>query len=235
MRVAAVVLVFHADAVVCGDAEPISDGAVVVGEGGTIVDVGRAGDVIPRHTGVEVERVRGAILPGLVNAHTHLELSALRGRVPGGAGFVPWVERLIGMRIEVAADEDDAAIESAVADLLAFGTSAVGEVTNSLGSIGALGRAGLAGWVFHEVSGVQRDAVMRRVAALAEDVEKMGRWTAHSLSYALAPHTLYTTHPDAVRAMVEHARAHGRRTSLHLAEHAAERRALEDADGPVPE
>ena len=47
----------------------------------------------------------GLVIPGLVNAHTHLELSALRGAVPGGAGFVPWVERLIGMRVEVGNDE----------------------------------------------------------------------------------------------------------------------------------
>ena len=62
---------------------------------GTILEVGPATDVLPRHAGAEVVRVRGAVLPGLVNAHTHLELSAMRGKVSGGRGFVGWVESLI--------------------------------------------------------------------------------------------------------------------------------------------
>ncbi|HEY6463001.1 MAG TPA: hypothetical protein VIY73_22685, partial [Polyangiaceae bacterium] len=91
----------HADALVPGDADPILDAAVIVDGDGVVVAAGRAGDVLPGHAGVPVERVRGVVFPGLVNAHTHLELSALRGRVPGGAGFVPWVEQLIGTRSEM--------------------------------------------------------------------------------------------------------------------------------------
>jgi cytosine/adenosine deaminase-related metal-dependent hydrolase len=235
MRVAVVVL--HADAVVRGDDEPIGDGAIAVAEDGVILDVGRAPDVLPRHAGARIERVRGVVLPGLVNAHTHLELSALRGAVPGGAGFVPWVERLIGIRIEMRPDEDAQAIDAAVADLDGFGTAAVGEVTNSLASVGALRRERFAGCVFHEVSGIERGAVMRRVGALAEDVHARfghaAQEAAPDLAYALAPHALYTTHADAVRTMVDHARVHGRRTSIHLAEHAAERRVLERGDGPI--
>jgi len=53
------------------------------------------------------------------------------------------------------------------------------------------------------------------------------------VAYAPAPHTLYTTHADAVRALLESARTYGARTSLHLAEHPSERRAIEEADGPV--
>jgi cytosine/adenosine deaminase-related metal-dependent hydrolase len=222
--------------VVTGDGPALRDGALVRGEDGTVLDVGRAEELLPRHAGAELERVRGVILPALVNAHTHLELSALRGRVPGGAGFVPWVERLIGARSEISPEDDEDAIERAVAELVAAGTAAVGEVTNTLAAGAALARAGLRGCLFHEVFGVHQAGVMRRVRALIADVEeKIGRWSSPSLSYSLAPHTLYTTHPDAVRAIAAFARARGRRTSLHLAEHAAERRALEHGDGPVVE
>src|ERR1700724_3356769 len=97
----------HADTLVTGDREPIADGAVVVDAAGVVVDVGPAGEILPRHAGVKVERLEGVVLPGLVNAHTHLELSALHAQVPGGAGFLPWVEGLIGARAELADGEAD--------------------------------------------------------------------------------------------------------------------------------
>ncbi|HXN30872.1 MAG TPA: hypothetical protein VN894_03380, partial [Polyangiaceae bacterium] len=98
--------IVHADAIIPGDSEVIRDGAVVVDSRGEIVDVGSAGDILRAHAGAEVERVRGAVLPGLVNAHVHLELSALRGHVPGGAGFVPWVEHMLAVRAELSPEGD---------------------------------------------------------------------------------------------------------------------------------
>jgi cytosine/adenosine deaminase-related metal-dependent hydrolase len=225
----------HADAVVTGDADVLRDGAVVVDDHGSVVDCGPAGEVLPRHAGVGVERVRGVLLPGLVNAHTHLELSALRGMVPGGAGFVPWVEHMIGARAEGRPEDDPSAIERAVDELEACGTVAVGEVTNSLAAVGELARRGFVGCVFHEVFGVEREPLEARVADLPHVVEeRVGAWPAKAFAYAPSPHTLYTTHPTVVRRLVSDARERGVRASLHLAEHSAERRFLEHGDGPIP-
>jgi len=226
----------HADAVVTGDAEPISDGAVVLGERGEIVDFGRASAVLPRHAGITVDRVRGVLVPGLVNAHTHLELSGLRGEVPGGAGFVPWVEQLIGARAEVQPDDDRGAIERAVDELFAFGTAAVGEVSNSLSAVRELSRRGFAGSIFHEVFGVERTALESRVTGLSRVVEEaVGHWPTSELRYAPSPHTLYTTHEAVARRLLRDAKDRGARVSLHLCEHASERRFLEQGDGPVAE
>ena len=230
------VRIFHADHVLPGDAPPIADGAVVVGELGDVLDVGAAVDVLPRHAGAEIQRVRGVLLPGLVNAHTHLELSAMRGRVGDGRGFVGWVDALIAHRHEMSPEEDTAAIDAAVDDLVRSGTVAVGEVTNSLAAVRPLAERGIAGCVFHEVFGQDRAAVLRRVEGLrAELEERVSIWPTRDLAYAPAPHTLYTTHEEAVRALLEAVRGMSARTSLHLAEHAPERRAIEHGDGPVPE
>ncbi|MDP9149592.1 MAG: hypothetical protein M3O36_06590, partial [Myxococcota bacterium] len=56
--------VVHADALVLGDASPLRDGAVVLDGDARVVDVGRADEVLPRHGGAAVERVRGAVFPG---------------------------------------------------------------------------------------------------------------------------------------------------------------------------
>lgn len=228
--------ILHADHVVTGDEAPIADAAVVVDAHGEVTEVGRAADVMPRHAGLEVVRIRGVAFPGLVNAHTHLELSALRGKVPGGRGFVAWVESMLGVRLEHAPEEDAEAIERAVDDLARFATVAVGDVTNSLAAVGALARRGIGGWAFHEVFGQDRTQVLRRVRGLHDELaERHPEWPSRDLAYAPAPHTLYTTHEDAVLALVTSARERDLRTSIHLAEHAGERRAIEHGDGPVVE
>jgi len=227
-------LLVHADGVVTGDGAAIADGAVAVSASGEVLEVGRASDLLPRHAGIPVERVRGVVFPGLVNAHAHVELSVLLGRVPGGGGFVSWVDRFVATRTEVMEDEEADAIERAAADLDAFATTAVGDVTNRLTAVHALARRGIGGIVLHEVFGMNIEPLQRRVASLAEDVEKeVGAWPTPDLSYAVAPHTLYTTHPEMVEVLAHLARERGVVTSLHLAEHAAERRALETGEGPM--
>jgi cytosine/adenosine deaminase-related metal-dependent hydrolase len=224
----------HADALIVGDGGALRDGAVLVSGDGEVLDVGRAGTLLPRHAGAEVERVRGVAFPGLVNAHTHVELSAMRGCVPGGRGFVAWVEAFVRRRAEVLPEDERSAVEGAAEDLDRFATAAVGDVSNRLVAVHALARRGIAGSVFHEVFGDDEALLRRAVIALAEAREQtVGRWPTTDLTYAVAPHTLYTTHPAVVRDLARAAKDAGVVTSLHLAEHPAERRALESADGPV--
>ena len=228
--------IVHTDHLLLGAAPPVTDGAVVVAEDGTIAHVGQARDVLAHgdYAHLAVERVRGVVFPGLVNAHTHLELSALRGRVPGGRGFVPWVEALIAARTELSAEEEAEGIEAAVRELVAAGTVAVGEVTNTLAAVHALVRAHIGGCIFHEVFGTDPARVEARLRGLAADVmDRVGVWPTTDLTYAVAPHTLFTLDRTFARAFVDEASARGVRTSLHLAEHPAERRALEAGEGPV--
>jgi cytosine/adenosine deaminase-related metal-dependent hydrolase len=226
----------HADGVVVGDGPSLRDAAVLVSSSGVVVDVGSAASMLPRHAGAPVERVVGVVFPGLVNAHTHVELSALRGRVPGGRGFVAWVEAFVAQRSEVGAEEERDAVDEAVRELDRFTTAAVGDVSNRLSAVHALARAGIGGAVFHEVFGVDEPSLRRAVAALpAARDEAVGAWPTDDLAYVVAPHTLYTTHPRVVAELAREAKEAGRVTSLHLAEHAPERRALVSADGPMVE
>lgn len=115
------------------------DGAIRVDARGRLVALGRARDLR-----VEAEPLSGVVLPGLVNAHTHLELSHLR--VPGGDGLVPWIRRLLATRTPPRAD----AIDAAVKTLVARGTVAVADVSNTGATVSALERSGLAFRVFLE-------------------------------------------------------------------------------------
>ena len=71
-----------------GGAPFIPDGAVALDDDDTIRAVGARADLRRRFAQAPEQRAEGALLPGLVNAHTHLELSGLAGEVPGDAGLV---------------------------------------------------------------------------------------------------------------------------------------------------
>jgi cytosine/adenosine deaminase-related metal-dependent hydrolase len=223
----------RADAILPGEDRPIPDGAVIVDDAGTILDAGRAADLLPRHAGARVEEVRGVLMPGLVNAHAHVELSGLRGKVSGGSGFVPWLDRMLGIRATERPEEDAGAIEHAAAELESFGTAAIGDVTNTLSAVHALARHGIGGIAFHELFGLDGAKALERFRAMQEDFAAAeGDWPTSDIAYAPAPHTVYTTHPYAIAAVMHAVREVGTRTTLHLAEHAAERTYLTHGTGP---
>jgi cytosine/adenosine deaminase-related metal-dependent hydrolase len=218
---------------ITGDAlqPPIARGALVLDTNERIVAVGEASVLKQRYSAARWQEQHAVLLPGLVNAHTHLELSALCGRVQAGRGFGPWVASLVEQRDQLAPDAIEEGIETAVAELLAFGTAAVGEVTNTLAAVGALGRAALLGRIFHEVYGMRRDVGEAMLGMAEQRRAEIAAWP-DNLSYAPAPHTPYTVHPEILCELVRRARALGARTSLHLCEHAAERAYLRDGSGP---
>jgi cytosine/adenosine deaminase-related metal-dependent hydrolase len=211
-----------ADWVVPISTPPMRDASVLLDGEGQVVAVGRRKDLAGRG---EEERVTGVLLPGLVNAHTHLELSHLAGRVPGGAGLVPWVSQVMKLG---GGDEALAAARAAVA----LGTAAVGDVGNGTGAVAAIGAAGLRGVFFHELVG-SREA--RTGDALADAArEKAEHLAAHGwpegLGYAIAPHAPYSVGPELFRRIFALRGEHP--TSVHVAEDAAELELLAEGAGP---
>jgi cytosine/adenosine deaminase-related metal-dependent hydrolase len=218
-----------------GETPPLRDGAVVVDARGVVFGVGLASELRAEFPGARWDAPRSAVLmPGLVNAHTHLELSALRGDVPGGDGFVPWVRQMVSLRAERGADGDEESIGEAVAELVRAGTAAVGEVSNSLASVSSLAQAPLVARVFAEVFGLTRLAADVMLGMARERIAELGALPVN-VSVTLAPHTPFSLHPAVFEAICVEARAAGARTSVHLAEHDAERAFLRDGTGPFLE
>src|SRR5439155_22111560 len=110
------------------DGAPIRDGAVALDATGTVTDVGGRRDLLARNPAAAEERASGVLMPGLVNAHTHLELSALAGRVPGGDGVVAWTRRLLEALAVVGTDERREATERAAVAALAAAAAAAAHV-----------------------------------------------------------------------------------------------------------
>jgi cytosine/adenosine deaminase-related metal-dependent hydrolase len=208
------------------DQPPISDGMVTTADG-RVTSVGRASSL----TGIR-DLGNVVLLPGLINAHTHLELSWLRDRVPPASTFTGWVRTLFAIRGRPDAGMSSAqiaAIPEAIAELQETGTVAVGDISNSLASVGPMRQAGLDGVVFHELLGFkERDgALLESTRGLRASAGQAGA------TVSLAPHAPYSTSLElfgAIRAAVNESGCPI--MSVHLGESAEEVEFIEKGSGP---
>jgi cytosine/adenosine deaminase-related metal-dependent hydrolase len=142
---------YHASWVLPVSSPPIRDGWILV-DRGRIVAIGHraAGDDGAR----EVDLGEAAVLPGLVNAHTHLELSYLRDQLPPASSFVSWTRRVADARRRQPDPNAPAivdAIDRAIGEAIACGTAVVGDVSNTLTTFVRLTRSPMAAVVFYEL------------------------------------------------------------------------------------
>ena len=178
-----------------------------------------------------------ALLPALVNAHTHLELSFLCGRVPPCDNFNEWVTTLMSLRRSEGPDPNAPAIldatTRAIADARASGTGLIGDISNTLVSVGPLRAAGMAAHVFYEQTGFNLPDVAGKIAqALAAMSAVNGGDDTVRLS--LAAHAPYSVSPALFAAIRREVSAQPHPlTSVHLGESAQEVEFLRHGTGPA--
>jgi cytosine/adenosine deaminase-related metal-dependent hydrolase len=164
------------------------------------------------------------LLPGLVNAHCHLELSHLAGRLAGAAGFVDWVERLVTMRPEDSPDTVRRCAAAGIQALEDTGTVAVGDVSNALAHVDLLQDSSLRARVFFELIGWDPAAAERVMGAAHARLGGLN--LSDTVTVSLAAHAPHSVSPALLRAIVEA----GGVSALHLAESPHERRFLHGRD-----
>jgi cytosine/adenosine deaminase-related metal-dependent hydrolase len=211
---------------------PIENGWVTVADE-RIVAVGRGR---PPHAAEDLGDV--AVLPGLVNAHTHLELSWLAGRVPPAASMDAWITTLVGLRRAGgpgAVAERRAAFDAAVA-MREAGTVLVGDISNSLVTPGVLADTGLGGVVFHELLGFSTPdpvgAVRDAWARIDREAQALAvRQVSPPMTLTVVAHAPYSVSPALFAAIL--AQSRGAPLAIHLAESPEEVEFLRSGGGPI--
>ena len=207
-------------------APPIRDGWVEVA-GGVVTDVG-APAALPRERPARTVRLPGhAVLPGLVNAHTHLELSGLRGAVPRTGSMPEWARAVMAGRARTAAGSAEA-VRAAVDELRRAGTTLVGDVANTRESLAALRDGPVAAVVFREALGFDVGDAEADAIAAALSGERAAGAGGH-VRIAIAAHAPYSVSPALFRALAG-AAGNGPR-SVHVAESAEELELLRAGSG----
>ena len=204
------------------DAPPVEDGLVVV-NGTRIASVGPRGRAAP-----DVDLGDVAVLPGLVNAHTHLDLSGLRGAVPPTPDFTAWLRAIIAYRRSAGEADADAAVAAGLRESLAAGTTYLGDISVGGRSWGPLAAAPLRGVVFREVIGLALGRAFDGLLAVREWARSLP--PRSGLRAGVSPHAPYSVNgygfTESAR-IVRHIPV-----AVHLAESRAEIELLDHRTGP---
>ena len=207
---------------------PIPGGRVAVAAG-RVAWVGRTGD--QGDPGGPVHDLGpGVLLPGLVNAHCHLELSHLGGQVPLEGGFVPWVEAVVEARGRFADADVSEATAAAIRSLEERGTVAVGDVSNAVAHLGPLAASRLDAVVFQELLAWDPARAEASLTWAEERARAVAARLRPGIEVRLAAHAPHSVSPALFALLKER----GGPRAIHLAESPAESRFLLDGAGEWP-
>jgi len=172
-----------------------------------------------------------AILPGLVNAHTHLEFSELTAPLGlRGEPLPMWIRRVIDYRHSRTGDPQRS-IEQGLLESLAAGVTMIGEIATSPWQ--SQRKAGPDCLVFQEHIGLSPDRLAIREAAALEHLQMP--WPQSHAWPGLSPHAPYTVHLQLLERLVELASQYRVRLAMHLAESREELELLQSGTGPFHE
>ena len=205
----------------------IADGWIRVARG-RIVAIGRR-DPPPG----AIDAADCIVMPGLVNAHTHLEFSGLPRPFDVAGGLPAWIGRVVSWRRarengpSAAATSRDAII-AGLAESAAAGVTSIGDIATTLPDIVALGR-GPRVRVFREGLGLMPATVAAAGAAVSRDVDRL---VAAGMPAGVSPHAPYSVAAPLGGRLVALARAHGLPVAMHLLESEEETEFLARGTGP---
>jgi cytosine/adenosine deaminase-related metal-dependent hydrolase len=206
---------------------PINNGAVLATDG-RILAVGPAAEVLRDYSGPVRDHGSGAILPGLVNCHTHLEFSALAGKIPPQEHWEEWLQKTLEAFPLVTPQERETGILQGLAALQRYGTVLVGDISNTGDSLSLLESSSLAYQLFFECLGFN----LLNLGPLEEAFPFFATPKADTNpSVSAAAHAPYSVSPALFKAVKRWNRARNRPQCVHLAECRGEGEFLARGDG----
>lgn len=212
------------------DAPPFEDGEVVVEEG-------RIAAVRPRQSPASDCRDFGeaVLMPGLVNAHTHLEYTALRGFLED-VPFFPWIRALMAAKGHLNADDWLWSARLGALECIAGGITTIGDNTDAGVTMPVAVEAGLRGVIFQELFGIDhREPIEPIMEGLRRKIAALRLQASARVGVGVSPHALYTIRPALFAAINDYIERENLPTSIHIAESPAESALTEHGDGPFAE
>ena len=219
-------MIIRARVVITMDGPPIENGAVAV-SGDRIADVGKFPEISARHAGEEiVDLGERTLLPGLINAHCHLDYTCLRGEIPRQKSFTDWIRAINAEKAKLSPGDYVRSINEGFAEAKRFGTTTIANLTAFPELIERI-QPPIRTWWFAELMDVRDPGRANEIVDLAVEKLKVAK------HWGLAPHAPFTASEKLYRRCEEAANEDFLRLATHLAESREEMSMFRDASGPL--
>jgi cytosine/adenosine deaminase-related metal-dependent hydrolase len=228
-------MILTAEQVWAGHGRSFADGGVRV-VAGEIAAVGPRGELVADSRGEPHLHLAGCcLLPGLINAHCHLELSALGDCRPAAPDFIDWLLAVIRDKGRLDAATATAAAETAIALLPRLGTTGVGDIDSMGVAVAPLAASGLRARIDVEVLGRDPARAPGMVQRLTEEWQRVQRLAGPLLAVGISPHAPYTVGEELWRRLARWRARHPALLTIHAAESDVEVVFLKAGRGPLRE
>ena len=218
-------MIVRARTVVTMDGAPIENGAVAI-SGNRIIDLGSFDEVKGRNSGEIIDLGEQALLPGLINAHCHLDYTCLHGKIPPQKSFADWIRAINAEKAKLSGTDYLSSITEGFAEAKRFGTTTVANLTAFPELISQI-HSPIRTWWFAELIDVRSLEQANELVDLAIESLRLAE------NWGLAPHALFTASPDLYRCCEEIARRESILLTTHLAESPEEMEMFRDGSGAL--
>ena len=218
------------------DAAPIQHAAVLIGADGRIAAVGPDSE-IPAPAGAELEDLGPALLiPGLVNTHTHLELTGFEEHAPGeDPAFREWILNIRAIKAQRSPEEFLEAARRGVRDCWSAGITTIADTGDSGSVIRALAGLGGSGICYQEVFGPDPARCPESMTGLQAAVIRLAAFAGGRIRLGVSPHAPYTVSGPLYAAVAGWAGGRGLPMAVHVAESREESEFVTHYRGPFAE
>lgn len=211
----------------------IPEGMVLLDEDGTVLEVldpaARPEEADRLKDTGKVERLSGWLVPGFINAHCHLELSWMKGRITRGSGLADFIRQLV--RLE-SPDTDTVrqAMQDAEEEMRRNGIVGVGDISNTVESLEQKRHGVLRYHTFVETFDLRPEKAAQKYH---EALALAGLYHSAGLSASVVPHSPYTVSKELMRMISEGAKENEQLLSIHHQETASEDTLFRSASGEL--
>lgn len=226
--------ILAADHILPISSEPIKGGAIAI-DGDSIIAAGKASDLRKEFPDASFEDFgEAALLPGFVNCHSHLEVTAMRGLLDSVEhDFSAWLLKLNAARASLSDDEIQFAATAGAIEGARAGVTCFGDI-GRFGKAGldALNRTGLRGVLFQETEfSPENKTASDDLENLRNKFLELRESETHLVRVGLSPHSPYTVSRDLFERIAEFALETKIRITIHTAESSDEKELLEAGKG----
>jgi cytosine/adenosine deaminase-related metal-dependent hydrolase len=203
---------------------PVKNGVIILEDNGTIAEVVFPGSGLRSS---DAEFFPGVIVPGFVNAHCHLELSYLKGKISEGKGLAGFFSELLPQRSKYSPEEIKTALVQAEEEMIRNGIVGVGDISNTEHSFEQKKKSKIAYHTFLEVFDLTAEKAEEKLLESKALSDKLG-----SLAHSVVPHAPYTVSGKLMELIDKLQQP---LLSIHSLETASENELFRTGTGPLAE